>query len=340
MMIEIKDLQKTYSQGTNTVNALKNINLTIPSGSIYGIIGLSGAGKSSLIRCINRLEEPTSGAIYVNGKNIMEYDKNQLREYRKTVGMIFQHFHLLSRKTVYQNASFPLDISRVDRQKKDQRVKELLKLVGLSHKIDAYPSQLSGGEKQRVGIARALASNPQVLLCDEATSALDPQTTQSILSLLKEINQKLNITIIMITHQMEVVKEICQRVAVIDHGVIIEEDSVFHLFSSPQNKLTRIFVQDKDIAIFDHYTMKKVPGKETKLIKLYFPDDAAKQPIISQMVKTYEVTANILAGNINYIQKNAYGQLIIELIGETNQLNTALDFLQKQSLKVEVIDHE
>lgn len=336
-MIEIKNLVKTYKQSDLKVDALNNINLSIPKGCIYGIIGLSGAGKSSLLRCINRLEEPTSGNIYVQGKNIMDYNKLQLSEYRKNVGMIFQHFHLLTRKSVFQNISFPLDISGIDKDKKTKRVNELLDLVGLSHKAYSYPSQLSGGEKQRVGIARALANNPEILLCDEPTSALDPQTTQSILSLLEEINNKLKITMVIITHQMEVVKGICNRVAVIDQGKIIEEDTVLNVFSSPKNNITKTFVGDLNVSIPMEYTRKTDP--EIKLIKIHFPTNAASQPIISQMIKRYDVDANIIAGNINHIQDNTYGQLIIELTGNELELNNAFNSLLNQNLKIEVISY-
>ncbi len=338
-MFKIVGLKKIYNQGKEEVEALKNINLTIPPGCIFGVIGLSGAGKSSLLRCLNRLEEPTSGAIYFHDRNILTFNKAELREYRKNVGMIFQHFHLLSRRTVYQNIAFPLEIAGVDQKEKDKRIKELLELVGLSHKIHSYPSQLSGGEKQRVGIARALANNPEVLLCDEATSALDPQTTHSILSLLKEINRKYNITIIMITHQMEVIKETCHRVAVIDDGEIVEEGTVLKIFSAPENKLTRSFVLEKNIELPRHYMESRRKDTSNRLLRLFFPPELSDKPIISHIIKEYDVDANILAGNINFIEDNAYGQLVVELLGDSNKVEMAYHKLQDLNLKVEVIEN-
>jgi ABC transporter. len=238
-LILIKNLTKVYRTENESITALKNINLEINDGEIFGIMGLSGAGKSSLIRCINRLEEPTEGTIEINGQDIMSLNNKELREMRKKIGMIFQHFNLLSNKTVYENIAFPMEISGVSKDVIDKRIKELLDMVGLADKKDSYPSQLSGGQKQRVGIARALANGPTLLLSDEATSALDPQTTSQILSLLKEINKRLNLTIIVITHQMDVIKEICDRVAVLNAGELVEVGNVVDIFSQPSSQITK-----------------------------------------------------------------------------------------------------
>ncbi|OEF99407.1 methionine ABC transporter ATP-binding protein [Vulcanibacillus modesticaldus] len=242
-MIKLNNVQKIYDNNKQRVTALKNINLEIKSGEIYGIIGYSGAGKSTLIRLINMLENPTAGEIWVNGQRMDRLNNEKLRLARQKIGMIFQNFNLLSSRTVRQNIAFPLEIAGYPKEKIDKRVSELIKLVGLTERADAYPSELSGGQKQRVGIARALANNPEVLLSDEATSALDPKTTESILNLLWEINRKFGITIILITHEMHVIKKICHRVAVIDGGEIVEEGPVTEVFGNPKKEITKEFVK-------------------------------------------------------------------------------------------------
>mgnify|MGYP000016602758 FL=1 len=245
-MIELVNVEKTYHTSSGDIHALKRTSLTINQGEIFGIIGLSGAGKSTLIRCINMLEVPTAGQVFVDGEELTAMTETQLRKARQNIGMIFQHFNLLASRTVFDNIAFPLEIQGLGKDEIKKRVEPLLELVQLQDRADHYPSQLSGGQKQRVGIARALASNPKVLLCDEATSALDPQTTKSILNLLRDINQRLNLTIVMITHQMEVVKEICDRVAVIENGSIIEEGNMVDVFTNPQNQTTKEFVKSVD----------------------------------------------------------------------------------------------
>lgn len=241
-MIKINNIRKTYKSNGNTVHALKGINLDIEKGEIFGIIGLSGAGKSTLIRTLNRLEEPSAGKIIISDQNILDFNNKQLSEYRKKVGMIFQHFNLLKSRTVEGNIKLPLEIAKVDSHLIDKRVKELLELVNLTEKNKSYPSQLSGGQKQRVAIARALANNPKLLLCDEATSALDPKTTKNILNLLKSISTKLGLTVVLITHEMDVIKTICDRVAVIDDGLIVEQGKVEDVFNSPQEEITKEFL--------------------------------------------------------------------------------------------------
>ena len=265
-MIKLVNVEKTYYSKAGNIAALKKTNLEIKEGTIFGIIGLSGAGKSTLIRCINMLEVPTSGQVFVDGQELTAMSEAQLRKARQNIGMIFQHFNLLASRTVFDNVAFPLEIQGIPRDKIKARVEELLELVQLSDRGDYYPSQLSGGQKQRVGIARALASNPKVLLSDEATSALDPQTTKSILQLLRDINSRLNLTIVMITHQMEVVKEICDQVAVIENGTIIEEGSMYKVFTEPQQETTKEFVKTvNDIRI------PSIINTES-MQQTYFPD--------------------------------------------------------------------
>ena len=242
LMIKLSHIEKTYDSPSGPVKALKGIDLEIARGEIFGIIGLSGAGKSTLVRCINMLERPTAGQVFVDGKELTKLTSSELREARKDIGMIFQHFNLLSSATVYENIAFPLKLAGVSAAKIEEKVRPLLKLVGLESKADQYPSQLSGGQKQRVGIARALASEPKVLLCDEATSALDPQTTKAILELIRDINRKLQLTVVVITHEMQVVKDICDKVAVIDKGVIAEQGSVIDIFTNPQQPITKEFI--------------------------------------------------------------------------------------------------
>ncbi len=241
-MIRIEGLCKVFNAENGNVEALKDINLTIERGYIYGIIGLSGAGKSTLVRCLNRLEEPTKGKIYIENQDILELDSSELLKLRRKIGMIFQHFNLLSRSNCYKNIAFPLEISNHDKVYIEKRVHELLELVDLKDKKSAFPSQLSGGQKQRVAIARALATKPHILLCDEATSALDPATTKSILQLIKSINKELNITVVVITHQMEVIKEICNKVAVMSGGSIVEEGDTYKVFSNPEHQVTKNFI--------------------------------------------------------------------------------------------------
>ncbi|MGF7185568.1 D-methionine transport system ATP-binding protein [Desulfitispora alkaliphila] len=247
-MIKLEQVSKVYTAKKNTVQALNQVNLSIDKGTIYGIMGLSGAGKSTLIRCINLLEKPNSGRVLIDNCDLTKLDDKALREARKKIGMIFQHFNLLSSRTVYENVAFPLEIAGLSKEEIKTSVDELLSLVGLSEKSSSYPSELSGGQKQRVGIARALANEPKVLLCDEATSALDPETTQSILSLLKDINKKFGLTIVIITHEMHVIKDICDRVAIIDNGHIVEEAAVLKVFTEPQTEVAKKFVKT-----FYHY---------------------------------------------------------------------------------------
>ncbi len=334
-MIRIEALSKVFKDKNSDVLALKDIDIKIDKGDIFGIIGLSGAGKSTLVRCINRLEEPSSGKIYIDGIDITALDSHELTALRRRIGMIFQHFNLMSRKSCSKNIAFPLEIAGKDKEYIKRRVDELLELVDLKDKSNAYPNQLSGGQKQRIAIARALATKPGILLCDEATSALDPTTTKSILKLLKTINETLGITIVLITHQMEVIKEICNKVAVISDGRVVEQGNTYDIFSNPGNKVTKSFV--KDISTEIEEGMFAIDNG-SKLIKLTFPNNSAGKPIISDIIKKFGIEVNIMSGHISNIQGKSYGQLVIALKGEDSLLNDAICHLSSQNLIVEVIN--
>ncbi|SHJ27716.1 methionine ABC transporter ATP-binding protein [Lutispora thermophila] len=335
-MITIKGLYKTYSCSDGNTEALKNINLRIEKGDIFGIIGLSGAGKSTLIRCINRLEEPTEGSIFIDNRDITKLDENELRDMRRNIGMIFQHFNLLSRRNCRDNIAFPLKIMKYDERQIEERVDELLDLVELKDKKFSYPSQLSGGQKQRVAIARALATKPEILLCDEATSALDPNTTASILKLLKNINETLGITIVIITHQMEVIKEICNKVAVISDGRIVEEGNTYDVFSNPYHKVTKSFVKDVSLNI-DKNTLGDADDME--IVRITFLDHKAKEPLIYKIIKKFDVEANILSGQMNRIQGRIYGNLVVGLRGNVEKVDDAINFLKGEGLIVEELKY-
>lgn len=343
-MIKLTGIKKTYQGANGSVVALKGIDLEIKKGEIFGIIGQSGAGKSTLIRCINMLESPTEGQVMVDGQDMTKLSDKQLRDARKKIGMIFQHFNLLYSRTVYDNVAFPLELIGMTKEQIAKEVLPLLELVGLADKKDQYPAQLSGGQKQRVGIARALANKPKVLLCDEATSALDPQTTKSILELLKSINEKLNLTIVLITHEMQVIKEICDQVAVIEGGVIIEKGPVLDVFTKPQAPTTRDFIRDivnYDLPEIFHGTeFSNVPTHDSSLIlRLSFIGHTAEEPIIAGMIRRFNVDTSILYGNIDHIQKTTFGTLIVELSGEQNNIQNALNYLRARELGIEVIGY-
>ena len=335
-MIEIKDLHKVYESQNGKVNALNNINLTIHDGDIYGIIGLSGAGKSSLVRCINMLEVPTSGEIRINGEDMTQLKPARLREVRKKIGMIFQHFNLLMNSTVYDNIAFPLRISKVPENIIQNRVNELLEVVDLVEKKNAYPSQLSGGQKQRVGIARALANKPDILLSDEATSALDPTTTESILDLLKDINRKMGITIIVITHEMDVIKKLCDKVAVMENGVIVEEGRVIDVFSDPKTSTSQRFLKDM-IAELPPYIKLDDDNYEEEYVRAAFLGENARKPLISNMVKRWDVDAVIIGGNIEHIGDTQLGSLLIKLSGTKENVAGAVQYLLDNDIRIEVL---
>lgn len=332
-MIEIKDVSKVYRVKKKEVVGVDNVNLTINDGEIFGIVGYSGAGKSSLLRCINLLEQPTGGEILVDGQNLMTLSGKELRKARLKIGMIFQHFHLIDQKTVGENIAFSLKAANVAKEKRDARIKELLAMVGLSDKQDVFPGQLSGGQKQRVGIARALANEPTILLCDEATSALDPTTTTAILKLLKKINRELGITIVLITHEMEVVKDICDRMAIMQNGRVVEHGSVYDIFANPANPLTQEFIGS--VVSFDipQEIMKTFNGT---IVKVLFKGDTAGQGIISDMLQQFEVRGNFLHGTIEYIQERPLGIFIMELIGDGQDINRAITYMESRGVTVEV----
>ncbi|TKI48914.1 methionine ABC transporter ATP-binding protein [Lysinibacillus tabacifolii] len=335
-MLEFRNVSKVYSVKKKEVVGVDNVSLTINSSDIFGIVGYSGAGKSSLLRCINLLERPTSGEILINGKDLTKLSRNELRLARLKIGMIFQHFYLISQKTVGENIAFALKAASMPANAIPARVDELLEMVGLAEKRDVYPAQLSGGQKQRVGIARALANNPAMLLCDEATSALDPKTTVSILRLLKEINKKLGITIILITHEMDVVKEICNRMAVMQDGKVIEEGDVYDIFASPQKILTQEFISS--VVSFDipKTILKDVRGQ---IVKILFKGNVAGEGVISDTMQRFEVKGNFLHGTIEYIQERPLGIFLMELQGEESELAKARAYMTERGAIVEVVLH-
>ncbi|WP_196589947.1 methionine ABC transporter ATP-binding protein [Pectinatus cerevisiiphilus] len=344
-MIKLSHIKKIYETSSGPLQALKDVSLTIDRGEIYGIIGLSGAGKSTLVRCINMLERPTEGTVEIDGQDLTKMNEKQLRAVRKKIGMIFQQFNLLSSSTVYENVAFPLKLAGTDKKTIREKVMPLLKLVGLEQKAQQYPAQLSGGQKQRVGIARALASGPSILLCDEATSALDPQTTQAILNLIKKINRELQITVVIITHEMKVIKDICTKVAVIDHGVIAEKGPVIDVFINPQQAITREFISvllsDELPSAFRQQPVSKEPIEGGHLLlRLTFIGESADEPVIMQLIKNApDIDVSILFGDLDQIQAIPYGRMIIGLKGSAEKVEMARKWLEKQELKVEVIGY-
>ena len=324
-MIELKHLGKTYRTQEKDIVALEDINLTINDGEIFGIIGLSGAGKSTLVRCINLLEFPTDGQVIIDGKSITELSRKELLKLRQSIGMIFQGFNLLSQRSVLKNVCYPLEIAGVGRKQARERSTELLKLVGLSDRANSYPSQLSGGQKQRVAIARALATNPKYLLCDEATSALDPNTTRSILELLREINNSLGVTIVVITHEMKVIDQICDRVAVIDQSRIAEEGRVSDVFTNPKSQIARELIIPRDRAVLD-----TTGGRR---LRLTFDGEHSNAPIISEMVLECQAPVNILFADTKEFEGIVYGHMIIELPNDPHQADKILVWLKNSQVK-------
>ncbi|MFZ7943992.1 MULTISPECIES: methionine ABC transporter ATP-binding protein [Bacillaceae] len=340
-MISIKNVRKIFPSKQGELKAVDEVNLEIQEGEIFGVIGYSGAGKSTLIRMLNGLELPTDGSVTVAGRVISKIKGAQLRQARQEISMIFQHFNLLWSRTVSENIAFPLEIAGVKGDQRKKRVAELIKLVGLEGRENAYPSQLSGGQKQRVGIARALANNPKVLLCDEATSALDPQTTDSILELLVDINKRLGLTIVLITHEMHVIRKICHRVAVMESGRVVELGSVLDVFKNPQQPITKRFVQqvtepEETKETIEHLIERYPRGQ---VVQLSFVGEAAEQPLITNIIRDYDVIVNILQGKISHTQNGSYGTLFIHLDGQAPEIEKAIDYIHSQQVGVEVISN-
>ena len=345
-MIELKDINKVFKdKNQNEFYAAKDVNLKINDGEIFGIIGFSGAGKSTVVRCINLLGRPTSGQVIVNEKNLLELSAKELREERKKIGMIFQHFNLMPSRTVFENIAFPLKHSGLSKKQVQEKVRELLTLVELTVKESQYPSQLSGGQKQRVAIARALANNPKILLCDEATSALDPTTTKQILGLLKKLRDKLNLTIVIITHQINVVKDICDKVAVMEHGKVVETGDVFDIFANPKDEVTKRFIhsttnlQKIEELISENSNVVQLKKGE-KIIRLSYLQKNVSEPLISTVSSKFGVVLNIIFADIEIVQGAPVGGTVAIFSGENQNIQNALGWLKEKNVGIEILKQE
>ncbi|TXV53870.1 methionine ABC transporter ATP-binding protein [Enterobacter hormaechei] len=339
-MIVLSNISKVFDNGKLALTAVDNVNLTIEQGQIYGIIGYSGAGKSTLIRLLNGLEKPSAGSVTINGQDISAAKGEALRQARLKISMVFQHFNLLWSRTVKENIAFSMQIAGVPKAQIQARVAELVELVGLKGRENAYPSQLSGGQKQRVGIARALANHPDVLLCDEATSALDPQTTDQILDLLLDINRRFNLTILLITHEMHVVRKICDRVAVMENGKVVEEGEVLSVFTHPQQPITRQFVrQVSQYAEEETFNTELANELEGAVIKLTFTGQSTHRPIVGELTLRYGLPFNILHGKMTQTAHGVFGQLWVHVVASDEQLNNILADLKQSDIEGEVIKH-
>jgi D-methionine transport system ATP-binding protein len=341
-MIRLENVSKTFTDSNKEVHAVNNVSLTINDGDIFGIIGFSGAGKSTLVRCINLLEKPTEGKVFVDDAEITALSGKELRKARKKIGMIFQHFNLMPSRTIFGNVAYPLRGSGLSKEEISEKVHHLLELVGISEKENAFPSQLSGGQKQRVAIARALANDPSILLCDEATSALDPQTTKSILKLLQQLNQTLGITVVVITHEMAVVKEICNRVAVMDHGDVVEEGEVFHVFASPKEPLTRSFIKTtSNLQKIEELIEVDSPVVATKkgelIVRLTYVEKNTSEPLISTVTQKFGIILNIVFADVEIVQNAPIGGTVAIVSGEGSRIDEALQYLRDKNVGVEVI---
>ena len=341
-MIELTNIVKTFQAGSKQVDALNDVSLSINDGEIFGIIGFSGAGKSTLVRCINLLGRPTSGSVKIDGVDLTGLSPKELREERKKIGMIFQHFNLMPSRTVFGNIAFPLKGSGLSKEEIQKKVRKLLSLVDLSDKENAYPSELSGGQKQRVAIARALANDPKILLSDEATSALDPQTTGAILQLLKKLNRELGITIVVITHEMEVIKEICSRVAVMETGTVVELGDVFEVFANPKHPLTKNFIRTtSNLSKIDQMVADGVPGvtpeKGEVLAKLSYRQKDVSEPLISTTAKEFDLDINIILADVEIVGGAPIGGTVVILHGDSDRIDEAVKYLRGKNVGVEVI---
>jgi len=336
-MIKLKNVSVKFRQKNHELNAVSDVSLQIKKGEIFGIIGSSGAGKSTLLRTINLLEKPTSGEIIVDNKNIVNYKGNELRKLRRGIGMIFQLFNLAESKTVYENIAFSLKAAGISKDEIKTRVNELLKVVGLMDKIDSYPSKLSGGQKQRVGIARALANNAQILLCDEPTSALDIETTAAILKLLRDINEEFGITIVVITHELEVIKAICNRVAVMDKGKVVEEGLVYDLFTKPKHEFTKQLLEYSSKFELPIEIVKSLKGI---IVRIKYIGETATEPVLSTLTTKYNVIFNILHGKIEYIRDLPVGILYLNISGSDEDIKDAIKYLEMSTYSVEVVNYD
>lgn len=340
-MIRVENVSKTYTGKRGTVEAVKDVSLEISRGEIFGVIGFSGAGKSTLIRLLNGLETVTSGHIYINEKDITTLKRKELLKERQKIAMIFQHFNLLWSRTVEENIAFSLEIAGVPKAERKSKVAELIDLVGLTGREKSYPSQLSGGQKQRVGIARALANDPEVLLCDEATSALDPKTTKDILKLLVEINQELGLTIVLITHEMHVVRQICHRVAVMEEGRVVESGEVIEVFKNPQQPITKQFVGEERVddeidEVFHHLSTSLRPGVA---VRIQYLGDRTGDAVLSEAIRKLDATVSILQAKVNITQKGILGSMIILIEEESSKAEEVIEYLKQAEIIVEVLEH-
>ena len=331
-MIQVENLCKRFNTKGGTVEAAKNISFSIEKGEIFGIIGLSGAGKSTLVRCLNLLERPTSGTVRVNGKNLTELSEKELRKERQKIGMIFQHFNLLMQRTALDNVCFPMEIAGIKKAEARKKALEYLRIVGLEEKALSYPAQLSGGQKQRVAIARVLASDPQILLCDEATSALDPQTTKAILELIKEINRDYGITVVVITHEMSVVQEICDKVAVLERGALVETGTVEELFRNPKTD------EAKKLVFSGRTQIQEMKGK--RLVRVTFQEKSSFEPVIANLVLTYRTPVNILYADTKNINGQAQGEMILQLPEIEEVANKMIQYLRDINMGVEEVSSD
>lgn len=339
-MIELRHIVKRFESKAGTVTAVNDVSLHIEKGEVFGIIGFSGAGKSTLVRCINLLERPTSGEVLIDGTDITKLAAKELRGVRQKIGMIFQHFNLMPSRTVYENIEMPLKLTNLSAEERREKIRSLLELVELADKSEAYPSQLSGGQKQRVAVARALANDPKVLLCDEATSALDPKTTRSILKLLREVNSRLGITIVVITHQMDVVKFICDRAAVMEHGRVVEEGTILDIFANPKAPVTKGFI-DSASNVDDLYDMlEDAEGRGVTHGTVYlltYAGASAGKPLMTEIFKQFGVSANIIFGNIEILKGTPLGKLAVTLEGDAENVVSAVEFIKAHGVRIEEV---
>ncbi|MDO5301182.1 MAG: methionine ABC transporter ATP-binding protein [Tissierellia bacterium] len=338
-MIELQDISVVFTRDGNTLRAVDEVNLTVEKGDIFGIVGFSGAGKSTLVRTINLLQPPTEGTVTVSGTELTSLSQAELRQRRKKIGMIFQHFNLMNARTILENVTYPLKRSGLSKEQKRERAMKLLKLVGIEEKAHQYPKELSGGQKQRVAIARALANEPEILLCDEATSALDPQTTLSILHLLKELNRTMDLTIVLITHEMQAVKEICNKVAVMEAGRVVEQGTILDIFANPKEDITKEFINTANHQnetrnkILEHNVLDMFP-KGTLLHNLKYIGDSSLRPLLADLYQLFAVKTNILAGSIEYLDQTPFGNLLVVFEGEVPHREAAIAYLRENGVAV------